>query len=292
MRRMRKTVLSAAMIGVAAFLGMFLTTDASLAAGKKTAASGKTQIVAKLNKREITISDLRNEMARLGLSPNEPNSERIALDSIINRALLADAARSAKLHRKPEALRRIAVAQEQALADLYLATASRPPEPTIVEIQDYVTDNPTLFAKRAIYSFLVLTMPSEKFDQESFAPLFDESADFVALGELLDKADITYAVAPAVQPSNAFPEAIREQLAAYDVRDNIVIQGDENTQIMKITSVQSAPIAGKDASKYARQTLMRKNASARAESMLANLKRQSALSYYRETAAPPAEAQE
>lgn len=284
MRSMRNIILGAAMLMMAAPVAA-----PAAAASRKTVESGKTQIVAKLNNREITISDLRNEMARLGLSPNAENSERVALENIVNRALLVDAARDAKLNRQPEALRRMAVAQEQALADLYLATASQPPEPTPTEIENFISSNPSLFSKRRIYSFSVLSLPTENFDQEKLSPLFDEAADFTALAKALDDEKIAYSIAPAVQPSNAFPEAIRKQLAQYSERDNIVIQGDATTQIMKITDVKSAPTPDKDASAIARQALLQQSARDRAKSLLESLKGKSTISYYRETAAPAEE---
>lgn len=256
------------------------------AAGTKTAASGETQIVARLDGREITISDIRSELARLGRSPNDLSAERMALDSVINRNLLAAAARAAKIHRQPEALRRMAVAREQALADLFVATASQPPEPTLTEIEDFVTQNTALFAERRIYTFSVLTMPTEAFDSDRLTPLFDASDDFSSLAQLLTKSNVQFAQAPLVQPANAFPEAIRNQLAQYDVRDNIVIQGDVETQIMKIGAVTPAPIPTNDALAVARKILLQQSAQSRAEALLVSLKKKASLSYFRATAAP------
>ncbi|NNL90177.1 MAG: hypothetical protein HKP25_14015 [Marinicaulis sp.] len=274
------------LIGIAFVFALACGGPAANAADRQKADSGKTQIVAKLGRREITISDLRSEMARSGLSPNEPASERIALERIITRALLTDAARDANLHRQPEAMRRMAIAQEQALADLYLTTASQPPEPTRDEIEQFVRENPTLFAKRRAYSFSVLTLPTNNFDEEKFSPLFDESENFDALSVVLNDANIEFSVGPARQVANAFPEAIRDQLAEYGARDNIVIKGAQNTQIMKITGVERAPLNSKDSLVLARNALLRMNADDRAKNLLASLRKKTSLSYYRKSAAP------
>ena len=116
-----------------------------------------------------------------GFPPNNPDSERVALDSIIARTLLAKAAREAELHRRPEAIAQMHAAQDQALADLYLMVASQPAEPSRQEIEDYITGNPTLFAKRRTYEFSVLTLPTKNFDEETMTPLFDEDATFERL---------------------------------------------------------------------------------------------------------------
>jgi EpsD family peptidyl-prolyl cis-trans isomerase len=251
-------------------------------------ASGKTQVVAKLNSREITITDLRSEMARLGLSPNDPSAEPAALQSIINRALLADAAREANLHRQPAALRQMATAREQALADLFLASASQPPEPTRAEIEDFIADNPELFSRRRIYTFSVLSLSTDAFDVEERTPLFDESADFAALSAALDEAGVSYSITPAVQPSDAFPLPIRKQLGQYELRDNIVLRGDKTTQIMKITAVKDAAVSGDDAPIAARRVIMAQSAQSRAASLVERLKKDSSLAYYRRSAAPGA----
>ena len=258
-----------------------------VAADRPQVKSGRTQVVAKLNSREITIADLRSEMARLGMSPGDPAAEPAALQSIISRALLADAAREKNFHRQPEALRQMARAKEQALADMYLATASQPPEPTRIEIEDYIADNPEIFGKRRIYTFSVLTMPTAVFDEEDLTVHFDTTEDFAELERILDEQRVEYAVTPAVQPAEAFPKPIRKQLAEYSARDNIVIRGDNQAQIMKIMAIKEAPVGSDNAPAIARNVIMAEKAETRASRLLENLKKEASLAYYRETAAPP-----
>ena len=108
---------SLALFGLVSGLLAACAVDAAARAPAKPASSGETQVVAKAGPREITLSELRVEMSRLGLGVNAPDSERIALDSIISRSLLVEAARSANLHRRPESVLRMQAAQDQALAD-------------------------------------------------------------------------------------------------------------------------------------------------------------------------------
>lgn len=273
-------------VAVSLIMASIGLSSSAAALDREKASSGKTQIVAKLSDREITISDLRSEMARLGLSANDPSAEPVALQSIVQRAMLADAAREAGLDRQPEALRQMARAQEQALADIYLATTAQPPEPTRDEIDDFIAANPEVFAERRIYTFSVLTMPAGNFSEEDLTPLFDETVDFKALADRLDRNRVAYEITPAVQPSDAFPDAIRKQLAAYRERDNIVIQSEEKAQIMKIVAIKDAPLKRADAPAIARRALLAQNASKRAESLIESLKRSSSIAYYRRSAAP------
>jgi EpsD family peptidyl-prolyl cis-trans isomerase len=127
--------------------------------------SGKTQVVARVGAKEITLSELRLEMGRLGLSPQDTEAERTALQSLVNRTLLARAARTAELHKKPEGVARMYAAQDQALADYYLAIASQPAEPSDAEIDAFIAAHPTLFGGRRLYDFLVLSIETANFDE-------------------------------------------------------------------------------------------------------------------------------
>lgn len=252
----------------------------------KTAASGETQVVARADGREITLIDLRAEMLRLGLSMSDPEAERTALESILNRTLLASAARAQSLHRKPDAVLRMQAAQEQALADLYLGIAAQPPEPAPEEIEDFIAANPSLFADRRVYEFAVMTLPTAKFDEKAHGPLFDDAPNFAALSAALERAQTEFAVSGAVQPSTAFPKPMREQLARYTVADNIVIQGEAQTQIMKILSARKELLPQSEWRPLARRMLLEEAASDRAASLVRRLKGQAKIAYYRPSAAP------
>ncbi|MEK7264972.1 MAG: hypothetical protein AAB227_02630 [Pseudomonadota bacterium] len=281
---MRKTIW---MPVLAALLCTTSVVTAAPQAEKKTVASGKTQVVAKVGGREITLTELRLEMGRIGVSANDPGAERIALESLLNRTLLANAARASNLHRKPETMARMYAAQDQALADYYLALASQPPEPTREEIDDFIADNPTLFASRKLYDFTIFTLETKNFNEKALTPLFDREADFARLSAVLDKAGARYTVSPASQSGAAFPAPVREQLAKYAPRDNIVIKGDLETQILKISAIRADVGAASEWPQLARRLLMEQTAAKRAEEFLARLKKDVDVAYYRPTAAPP-----
>lgn len=270
---------------IALSFALFANGDDAIASSKK-AASGNTQIVAKLGAREITLSELRVEMSRLGLASAAPDSERVALQSLVNRLALASEARKGEMHRRPEAILRMHAAQDQALADLYLSVASQPPEPLRREIDDYIAENPGLFTARKIYDFDVLSMPSEAFEDETLTPLFDQAENFDQLTAYLDQQKVNYSVSLLTQTSGAFPKPIREQLASYDVDDNIVLKGDVETKILKITNERKDRLNRKEWAPFARRVLMEQAARKRADNVIERIRKQSGLTYYRQSAKP------
>lgn len=279
--RRRSLIALVAAAGVAAVPTSALPRDEA-----RLAASGTTQVVARAGGREITLSELRAEMTRLGLSAADAQSERLALESVLDRALLAEAARQAQLHRRPEGLSRMRAAQDAALAELFLATAAQPSEPTRAEIDDYVRENPTLFADRRLYEFSVLTLPTAAFDEKALTPLFDEEKDFGALAAALETQHVDFSIASIAQPSTAFPKQVREQLAQYSTADNIVVKGPEQTQIMKIMRAKAAPAPADEWPAQARRLLLEEDAQRRAQAVLERLRREASVAYYRPSAAP------
>jgi EpsD family peptidyl-prolyl cis-trans isomerase len=278
--------MGAAAIARAVVVIAAMLSGSSAADEKKPVASGKTQVVARAGGRELTLTDLRLEMARLGLAPTDPNAERVALESLTARTLLAKAARDASLHKKPDAIARMYAAQDQALADLYLAIASQPPEPTRGEIDAFIRANPSLFAERKLYDFAILTLDSKNFKEETLTPLFDKDADFARLASLLDKAGARFALSTMTQSGAAFPAPIRLQLAKYGLKDNIVLRGEAETQILKITGVRSDGQSSESWGPAARRFLIEAASVSRAETLMARLKKDGAVAYYRASAAP------
>ena len=249
-------------------------------------ASGETQVLARIGKREITVSELRTEMIRLGITEVTVQTEKFAMQSILNRHLLVNAATDAGFHRKPDAVMRVKAARDQALADFFLATASQPPEPTLAEVEDYIANNPGLFAQRKQYTFEVLSLPTSQFDADAMTALFSETADFSDFSAALKAQNIDHSIKPLVQASSSFPSEIRKQLSKYTINDNIVIKADRETQIMKILKAESdlAPSAQWPA--IARRIVKEENAVRRARALVDSLKLGNSVIYYREELAP------
>ena len=112
------------------------------------------QVVAVLDKQEITATDLTNEMR--GFTP--PNAqvrkqaETAALDQILARKALAAAARKAKIDKTPGFAQ-----QEQRVIDALLvqswqeSIAKAVPAPSKVEIDNYIAANPDVYGQHKIF---------------------------------------------------------------------------------------------------------------------------------------------
>jgi len=298
LKLMKQNFFLSTLIGVLLFLGTSLSINVffqpahastvNLNQQRPNVASGETQVLAKIGKREITVSELRVELQRLGYNQVTPEGQRFAMQNIINRHLLVEKARKAGSHRKPEIALRMRAAQEQALADFYLGSASHPPEPTLAEIEDYILAHPGLFANRRLYDFVVITLDTEIFNEKLMTSMFSETKDFSAFENFLTENKMNYNKSLLSQPSSSFPREIRDQLAQYAPSDNIVIKGGNETQIMKILTAKVEPIASEQWSGIARRLVMEEHAVRRARSLMDSLKVGQSIIYYQKDLAPVA----
>jgi len=112
------------------------------------------QVVATVNGHEITQLDLQAEMA--GANATDPKVlkalQQRALETIITRDIVADAARKQKLDKTPE----FAIQQKRATDNLLAQLLEQKlvaavPAPSDDEAQRYVTDHPEMFAQRKVY---------------------------------------------------------------------------------------------------------------------------------------------
>ncbi|MBV8593767.1 MAG: SurA N-terminal domain-containing protein [Caulobacteraceae bacterium] len=121
--------------------------------GKPKAPTG--QVVATVGNREITVRELRAEMA--GAPPTaDPKAakqlEQVTLRNIVARSLLAEAAQSQGVDKDPD----YAIAKQRLNDTLLVQTmqsqiAKQVPKPTAEDAQTFVGDHPDIFAQRKIF---------------------------------------------------------------------------------------------------------------------------------------------
>ena len=147
----------------------------SLAAcGDKKAPSG--QVVARIEKDEITAIDLRNELGNFA-APNpqvRKAAEQQALDAILTRRVLAAAAEKAGVGKTPEFAQ-----QEQRMKETLLVQswqnqiAKSVPAPSKEESDRFIAEHPDLYAQHKVFDLeqLQFARPNNPEVIKAFAPL-------------------------------------------------------------------------------------------------------------------------
>jgi EpsD family peptidyl-prolyl cis-trans isomerase len=112
------------------------------------------QVVATVGSHEITTRELQSELVGLTISPKmQKAAQQAALQVIIRRTILADAAANQGLDKDPDYVVRKDRADQLTLIQALEAKLARDvPEPTPDEASQYITDHPNLFGQRTVFT--------------------------------------------------------------------------------------------------------------------------------------------
>lgn len=155
------TSISSATGGKTRARALFLVATAALAlagcdklglGGKGSAPTG--QVVATLDGQEITVLEVNAELAGTPIPPNmvRRDAEKLALENIITRRMLAKKADERELNKKPEFLMQERRAEEQLRVQaLARDIAAKVVPPTRDEADNFIAKNPSMFAERKFF---------------------------------------------------------------------------------------------------------------------------------------------
>jgi len=134
------------------------------AAGEEKKAAA-TQVAAKVNSTEITISQINTALSR---NPNiAPEAAERAKREILNRLIDAELAKeeavAKKLDRSPNVVQALEAAKTEILARAYVEqVAAAQPKPTGEEIKKYFVEHPELFNQRRVFNIEELTVQAQE----------------------------------------------------------------------------------------------------------------------------------
>lgn len=233
--------------------GAMLLATVALLAGCEKGKEGSTQSLVKVNGTEITIHQLNSEVKT---SPNLPMST--LLEALINRQLLVDAAKKAKLDEDPNVLAELQKARDTVLAQAYVASrAGTPTPPTDAEIAQFYKDSPDNFALRRQYEFNeVIINPTDMNSKVEGYMVGKKSMDDVA--SFLDGQRIAYRRESVNRFSSELPAAMTASLRTMEPGTLFVVKEPGQTLLVSLADAKAVPLGINAAAPQIRQLLTAK----------------------------------
>lgn len=224
-------------------LSMIIT----LAACGGEAAKPSTQIAAKVNKDEISVHQVNQQLSRVnsrGMTPEQQTAvKKQILDSLVDQQLLIAQAVEAKLDRDPEVLARLENARREVLAQAYvqksLGAAARPgPD----EVRKYYDQHPALFAERKAYRLqeLVTNVPADKI--ELVRGQTEKSKSITEVSEWLKSGGYQFAASAAVRQAEHLPLSALPQIAAMKDGDIGTFANEKGVTVLRVVGTQAQPL--------------------------------------------------
>jgi peptidyl-prolyl cis-trans isomerase C len=237
-------------------VALALILSGSLALGACGDKQPSGQVVATVGKEEVTAIDLRNEMGNF--STPDPKvrraAERQALDAIVSRKLLAQAAKKAKIDKTPEFAQQQKRLTEALLVQTWQNRLVRAvPAPSKVEVDQFIAANPDLYAAHKVLVVDQIRM-ARTTDPKLLAQLqplntIDEVQQFLVANKL------QHARGASRIDALSLPPAVTTQILKLPPGEVFVIPAGNLLLVNRITEVLVEPVTGQAAANHAQQLL-------------------------------------
>ena len=248
--------------------------------GKKQEAQAVVgQVIAHVGPDDVTQQELENELRLAGV-PVDKRTDAVvkaALARVIERKYLVQQALAGKLDREPTVHLDILRAREQILAGAFVQRdlASKVSTISKNEIDSYIQAHPEQFDQRRLFQIeQIAFVPPKDLDAVTAATKDDKTLDQVAAQ--LNQLNVRFSRGTATLDGATLPAAMLKALDARKSDDVFFIRSRGTGSFFKVTSVDSKPLTGDEASDFAkrqvRAEIARKSAEEVSRAALANAK--------------------
>lgn len=217
------------------------------------------QVVATIGKEEVTAIDLRNEMGNFK-APNaevRKAAERAALDTIINRKLLAAAAKEQEIDKTPEYAQQKAKMEELVLVRTWQDKLVKSvPPPSRDEVNNFVSAHPDLYAQRKVFGVdqIVFARPQNTAMLGELRPF----KTFAEITQWLQSKGIAYRSNTEQLDAFVVPPELVEQVTKMPPGELFVLPAGNLISVNQIRETRVQPVSADAATRHATQYLTTK----------------------------------
>ena len=201
------------------------------------------QTVAVVNNEEITAADLNAELSNANVSPADASKDvrSKALESLIDRRLLAQQAKADGVDKSPEFLNRQRRATEDLLISMLLQRqANTQAVPSGAEISQFESSRPGMFANREVWNLQQIIYPLPKDAAVNAKLAASKSLDEVA--QILTTAGIQFTRTTKQFDSALLPPNVYAQISHLAPGEPFIASGPDKAVASAIESRQPEPL--------------------------------------------------
>lgn len=260
---------------------------AALVAGCHKAPTG--QVVATVDGNEITLTELNAELANMKIPPNADKKQvqNAALERIVERKLLAGAARQDGIDQNPEFIVRRQALEEGLLVQLLakkIAGGVKAPAPAVVD--KFIADNSNMFGGRVIYAVDQIQFETPK--RQDYVKQLAAAKTMADVVTVLDSNGIKYQRGNAQMDSALVPAPMLAQIVKVPAGEPFVIPMGPKVTVSVITGNKPAPQTGDAVRPYAMNAVKNAELGKQLQARLTAEKAKAKIQYQPGFSAPPA----
>lgn len=247
------------------------------------------QVAAVVNGDEITLQEINAELGSTNLpeGADKKAAQQAALQRIVERRLLAQAAKDDGLDETPDYLLRRRQLDDALLAQLLSQRAERTAKvPEQAEIDAYIAKNGQLFGQRTIYTIDRIQFPAPS-DFKRLSVL-EDAHSMTEVAQVLNRLKIEFQREPAQMDSLQLGPQRSEQVRALPQGEPFVIPENGMVTVGVITGTSVEPLTGENARPVALQIMRSQQTNDALQQRLKTVKTQAKIEYQDGFAPAPA----
>lgn len=239
----------------------------------KDSITPNSQVVARVNGDEITISQLNSELKKLKTKPNQASdvTEKL-LTGLIDRQLFIQEAFKLNLDRSAEVQEAIASATAQIYAQAYIAKKlAKAPLPSDEAIAQFVLEHPAYFEQRMIYNTEDIFFENTQ-DTLDMDWVESHVRDVNELRSVLHEKAIHFETVSSQFSTDTLSPDVLKKIQHVKIGDLIFAHDNNRVVVKSVKSVISSPASKARAFQIARYMLMEQRKQAIVSAEIARLK--------------------
>ena len=249
------------------------------------------QVAAKVDGDEITTTELNTELQGVQVPKGADTKalQRQALQRVIDRKLLANAARQENLDQSPEFVVRRQQLEDALLVQLLTQKIARGLKaPTAADADKFMTDNPSMFSGRTILALDQIRFPMP--EQQEFVKELGAAHSMAEVVAVLNRLGIKFERGNAQVDTAQLPPQAVAQIAKVPAGEPFVIPAGNVVVVSLITGSKPAPLGGDAVRPFAMNGIRQTRLGEALQQRLKTEKAQAKIDYQPGFSPPPAKA--
>jgi peptidyl-prolyl cis-trans isomerase C len=245
-----------------------------------TASPNATQVVARIDGHELTISQLNQALVAMHASDTGTAAQQQALNALIDEELMVQAAQKATLDRDRDVMTSMDAESREILVQAYVEQHIYPSEPiNDSELHRFYDANPALFSARNIYHAAVFNVEQGPLAAELQAQI-DKARSVDAVRAILSGKNIGFQTEEITRAAEAVPLSLLPKLAVAGTGESVIAKSEGGrTQLFLLTGLESSPLSFDEVSGEIGQFLTMQRNKAALKTYLQQLRAASKIEY-------------
>ncbi len=253
-----------------------------------------TQVAARVNSTEITISQVNSVLSRTpNVTPeNTERAKREILEKLIDAELAKEEAIAKKLDRTPAVVQALEAAKTEVLARAYVEQfAAQVPKPTPEEVKKYFGEHPEFFSQRRVFNVEEIALPATEGLAAKLRDQIAKTRSMEAIVAWLKSQNIEFKANSGVRFTEQIPVEYVQQMQSMKDGEIRLIENAGALLVVRVAASKTAPVDEAYAAPRIQAYLFNQRSTAALLTDMKQLKEKAKIEYAGEFASSAAEAQ-